>query len=89
MTFGNCLRDGSQHGYRGYIVGVNWGSSRLRIYLIDRALNVVDEDGSSGGILFGRGGSRSMTPPPVSRLFAQVGECPRLCSLAWQAVCLV
>jgi len=46
MTFDNCLRDGSQHGSREYIVGANWGSSRLRIYLIDRALNVVDEDGS-------------------------------------------
>ena len=77
MTFDNCLRDGSQHGSREYIVGANWGSSRLRIYLIDRALNVVDEDGSSGGILFGRGGSRSVRSPPVSRLFAQVGECPR------------
>lgn len=56
MTFGNCLRDGSQHGYRGYIVGVNGGSSRLMIYLIDRVLSGVDEDRSSGGILFGREG---------------------------------
>lgn len=56
MTLHDGSRTDSDRESPGYVVGVDWGSSRLRIYLIDRELNVVEEDGSSAGILFGREG---------------------------------